>query len=184
MPLPAEVGAPWPTICRTVARHRHQPRVFLRELAPHIGFASASNVSAIARAPLFGPASRYLVWVPSFRHSLATHLLRAGASLTDIGKCCVIRLRMPRGSMQRWISRVAYYWAALAWRCAMSALRTALRDYISMRRGLGYKFVQPSSTRRLRDLHGTTRRRRYYSRPRARVAMQPINRRAPGDTSH
>jgi hypothetical protein len=25
----------------------------------------------------------------------------------------------------------------------MSTLRSALRDYISMRRGLGYKFIQP-----------------------------------------
>ncbi len=88
MPLPAEVGA---AIADYLQNGRPASgtsrRVFLRELAPHIGFSSASNVSAIAKSALV----RAGIQVPRlgshlFRHSLATQLLRAGASLTDIGQ--------------------------------------------------------------------------------------------------
>ncbi|HEY3391868.1 MAG TPA: site-specific integrase [Lacipirellulaceae bacterium] len=87
MPLPTDVGT-------AIADYLHQSRpqsesrrVFLREWAPHIGFSSGTNVTAIAWSAL----TRAGVDAPSkgahvFRHSLATQLLRAGASLTEIGQ--------------------------------------------------------------------------------------------------
>jgi site-specific recombinase XerD len=61
--------------------------VFLREWAPQIGFASAASVTMIARMAL----ERAHVDTPRkgshvFRHTLATRLLRSGASLTQIGQ--------------------------------------------------------------------------------------------------
>lgn len=53
MPLPAEVGAAIADYLR-LARptSSNSRRLFLRQLAPHIGFSTASNVSLIARAAL------------------------------------------------------------------------------------------------------------------------------------
>jgi site-specific recombinase XerD len=63
-------------------------RLFLRSTAPHIGFASSSAISMIAnaalkRANIDGVAHK---GAHLFRHSLATELLRARASLTEIGQ--------------------------------------------------------------------------------------------------
>ena len=62
-------------------------RVFIRSLAPHRGFTSSSSISMIAVSAL----ERAGVDVPRkgthiFRYSLATQLLGAGASLTEIGQ--------------------------------------------------------------------------------------------------
>ncbi len=87
MPLPSEVGA---AICDYLQHGRPRSdsrRVFLRDLAPHIGFASAATVTMIARVSL----ERAGVETPRkgahvFRHTLATRMLRSGASLTQIGQ--------------------------------------------------------------------------------------------------
>jgi site-specific recombinase XerD len=87
MPLPPEVGTAIADYLQHGRPASHSRRVFLRELAPHIGFSTAANVSWIARRALV----RAGINVPRlgshlFRHSLATRLLRAGATLTDIGQ--------------------------------------------------------------------------------------------------
>jgi site-specific recombinase XerD len=88
MPLPAEVGIAIADYLRHARpTSNNSRRLFLRELAPHIGFSTASNVSVIAKSALI----RAGINVPRlgshlFRHSLATHLLRAGATLTAIGQ--------------------------------------------------------------------------------------------------
>ncbi len=87
MPLPSEVGA---AISEYLQRSRplsDSRRVFLRELAPHVGFSSAASITMIARVAL----ERAKVDTPHkgahvFRHTLATQLLRSGASLTQIGQ--------------------------------------------------------------------------------------------------
>lgn len=61
-------------------------RMFVRTLAPHIGFASGSAITWIAktaldRADIGGCAHR---GAHIFRHSLATKLLRSGTTLSEI----------------------------------------------------------------------------------------------------
>ncbi|WP_246696452.1 tyrosine-type recombinase/integrase [Mesorhizobium sp. SARCC-RB16n] len=88
MPLRHDVGA------AIVAYIRHgRPaslcrRLFLRMLAPHVGFASGCAVTMIAkealeRAGIHGYAHH---GAHLFRHSLATDLLRSGASFAEIGQ--------------------------------------------------------------------------------------------------
>ncbi|WP_211455437.1 site-specific integrase [Collimonas antrihumi] len=88
LPLPAEVGAAIADYLRRGRPRSESRRVFIRVAAPHIGFASSSNVSMIAKMALVrggidGVAHK---GAHLFRHSLATQLLRAGASLTEIGQ--------------------------------------------------------------------------------------------------
>lgn len=88
MPLRHDVGA------AIVAYIRHgRPvsacrRLFLRTLAPHVGFASGCAITmiakeALARANIHGYAHH---GAHLFRHSLATNLLRSGASFAEIGQ--------------------------------------------------------------------------------------------------
>ena len=69
-------------------------RVFLRMRAPHRGLANSSAITAIAKRSIekagLRPAMRgaYV-----FRHSLATHMIRQGASMAEIGE--VLRHRSP-----------------------------------------------------------------------------------------
>src|ERR1700739_2351931 len=62
--------------------------ICLRALAPHVGFASGCAITMIAKTALDrvgieGCAHR---GAHIFRHSLATELLRSGATLTEIGQ--------------------------------------------------------------------------------------------------
>jgi site-specific recombinase XerD len=87
MPLPHEVGAAIGDYLQHGRPRSESRRVFLRQLAPQIGFSSAASVTMIARLAL----ERARVDTPRkgahvFRHTLATRLLRSGASLTQIGQ--------------------------------------------------------------------------------------------------
>lgn len=87
MPLPNEVGAAIGDYLQHGRPRSESRRVFLREWAPHIGFASAASVTMIARVAL----ERAQIDTPRkgahvFRYTLATQLLRTGASLTQIGQ--------------------------------------------------------------------------------------------------
>lgn len=87
LPLPQDVGDALLEYIRTVRPRVDSERVFLRLFAPYTPFASSSTVSrivlrALARA---GVESEGCRGGHLFRHSLATHMLRSGASLDAIG---------------------------------------------------------------------------------------------------
>lgn len=88
LPLPSEVGAAIADYLKHGRPRSDSRRVFIRDVAPHVGFASSSAVSMIAtmaltRGGIDGVAHK---GAHLFRHSLATQLLRAGASLNEIGQ--------------------------------------------------------------------------------------------------
>jgi len=87
MPLPQEVGeaiADYLCNSRPRCKSRH---VFIRSRAPHRPFAEVSAISAIAtRALKNAGVAIALNGAHVFRHSLATTMLKNGASLGEIGE--------------------------------------------------------------------------------------------------
>lgn len=87
LPLPQEVGAALAIYLRDVRPPCSTRRVFIRMKAPHCGFSSAAAVCDVVRRAL-----RRADLDPAFkgahllRHSLATNMLRRGASLEQIGQ--------------------------------------------------------------------------------------------------
>jgi site-specific recombinase XerD len=95
LPLPPEVGR-----ALTIYLQKDRPacssrRVFIRMKAPHVGFSTSVAVCDIVRRALQrahlqpGRKGAHLL-----RHSLATQMLRGGASLTQIGQ--ILRHQLPQ----------------------------------------------------------------------------------------
>jgi integrase/recombinase XerD len=94
MPLPQDVGAAIATYLREGRPPCRDRRVFIRDHAPRTGFSSSNSVSAVAtralaRAQIASPRPGAHL----FRHTLATEMLRQGASLAEIGQ--VLRHQHP-----------------------------------------------------------------------------------------
>jgi len=86
LPLLAEVGDALATYVRRDRPSHTTRRVFLCTRAPRRGFGNPSTVSAIVRRALARAGlSPALKGAHLFRHSLATRMLRHGASLPEIG---------------------------------------------------------------------------------------------------
>jgi site-specific recombinase XerD len=94
LPLPVDAGE---AIAAYLRQHRPPcitRRVFIRSKAPHRGFAHPSSISTIVcRALKRAGLQPALTGAHLLRHSLATGMLRSGASLDEIGE--ILRHRVP-----------------------------------------------------------------------------------------
>jgi site-specific recombinase XerD len=98
MPLPHDVGEAIAAYLRNGRPASPCRRVFLRARAPWQGMAKSSSVSAIVgRALKRAQVNSATHGAHQFRHSLATNMLRRGASLTEIGQ--VMRHRDPNTTL-------------------------------------------------------------------------------------
>ena len=95
MPLPPDVGAAIALYLRDGRPRSDSRRVFLRQDAPHVGFATSASVFVVANTALKRAGIQGFAHMGAhlFRHSLATELLRSGASLAEIGQ--LLRHRDP-----------------------------------------------------------------------------------------
>ena len=88
MPLPGDVGVALAAYLREGRPVSDSRQVFLRAYPPHVGFPSASGIMGIARRALkrAGVSDLAHRGAHVFRHTLASELLRSGATLTEIGQ--------------------------------------------------------------------------------------------------
>ena len=94
LPLPADVGEAIATYLREDRPPCSTRRVFIRNRAPHRGFAHPSSLSTVVcRALRRAGLQPHHKGTHLLRHSLATGMLRRGASLAEIGQ--ILRHRLP-----------------------------------------------------------------------------------------
>ncbi len=88
LPLPKDVGEALAVYLRKARPPSTSRSVFLRRIAPHVGLSGPTAVCVVAREALrragLRPAGR--VGAHIFRHSLATQMIRRGASLAEISQ--------------------------------------------------------------------------------------------------
>jgi site-specific recombinase XerD len=88
MPIPPDVGAAVVAYLRGARPKSSCRRLFLRSRAPRVGFKSSIAITKIAKTALERAGIRGFAHQGAhlFRHSLATELLRCGATLSQIGQ--------------------------------------------------------------------------------------------------
>ena len=87
LPIPQEVGAALVEYLRYARPRCSSRRIFIRMRAPYRELANSSDISTIVRRALdlagLDPPHK---GAHLLRHSVATHMLRHGASLAEIGE--------------------------------------------------------------------------------------------------
>lgn len=88
LPLPSDVGEALSTYIQRDRGSSASRRVFLRWPAPRVGFTGPSAVGSVARVALSraGLRSSHRGAAHIFRHSLATRMIRSGASMVEISE--------------------------------------------------------------------------------------------------
>jgi integrase len=88
MPIPPDVGAAIVAYLRDARPKSSCRQLFLRTRAPRVGFASSYAITSIAKKALAHAGIRGFAQQGAhlFRHSLATEVLRCGATLSEIGQ--------------------------------------------------------------------------------------------------
>jgi len=88
LPLLADVGAALAAYLRRDRERSASRRIFLRSLAPRVGFVGPAAIGGIVRTALARAAVRRAGRGAAhlFRHSLATRMIRQGASLGEIAE--------------------------------------------------------------------------------------------------
>jgi site-specific recombinase XerD len=87
MPLPAKVGKAIAAYLRRGRPRCASRRLFIRGHAPRIGFANSSTISTLVKRALAHAGVRSAhTGAHVFRHTLATEMLRHGASLGEVGQ--------------------------------------------------------------------------------------------------
>jgi len=87
LPLPRDVGAALAHYLRYVRPPCSSRRVFIRMKAPHCGFSGAAAICDVVRRALWrAELDPDFKGAHLLRHSLATNMLRRGASLEQIGQ--------------------------------------------------------------------------------------------------
>ena len=141
LPLPTDVGEAIVEYLKLARPGSVSRRVFIRGRAPIRGFMTATAIGSIVKHAI----ERTGIDAPTkgthqFRHALATEMLRSGASLTEIGE--VLGHRSPETTKiyaKVDLDCVAFAGLVVAGRYAMNTLRKAAREYLTMRRNLGFK---------------------------------------------
>jgi hypothetical protein len=141
LPLPVDVGD-------AIAGYLESGRpisavdraVFVRALAPHRALTPAAVSHAVKYAAV--RAGVGAVGAHRLRHTAATELLRAGASLPEVGQ--VLRHRRLFSTaiyVQSRRSRARCARSRMAAGAVMNRLRRAVDDYLQTRRALGFKLT-------------------------------------------
>ncbi len=95
LPLPPDVGSALAAYLQKDRPSCSCRRVFIRMKAPHVGFSSSVAVCDIVRRALLrARLEPERKGAHLLRHSLATQMLRSGASLTQIGQ--ILRHQLPQ----------------------------------------------------------------------------------------
>jgi site-specific recombinase XerD len=95
LPLPPDVGRALAAYLRKGRPPCSSRRVFIRMKAPHVGFSTSVAVCDIVRRALLRARLQpERKGAHLLRHSLATQMLRGGASLTQIGQ--ILRHQLPQ----------------------------------------------------------------------------------------